>query len=379
MVKLIKNNFILGKVRVKITGLSLESLLNLAAEQGILLENIVRTEYACIEADVPRGDYKKLCRLIPEASYKTAVLRRRGVSFAVSANVRRLALLLGMIAAFAGLIVASQRTWEIRISGSSHPEKIEQILRDYGLLDWHSAVAGRLEEAEKMLTSGQENILWSSISVKGAVVDVYIKEDTSLKPQETQSGNIVAAKDCVIKNLIVTQGTAQVKNGDVVSKGQTLIDGSVQFGENIYSVKPQGKALASVWYYDSAEILLEEPVVQPTGRTKTVKEVAIFGMNLSFGGQNEFEQFVVEERPVNCAGLPLAVREVTYIETENILVTVDKEAAIAQAEKELLANLQLTLPEDARIAETQTTVEEEGGIVRVVVYIETIEDVAIRE
>ena len=58
---------------------------------------------------------------------------------------------------------------------------------------------------------------------------------------------------------------------------------------------------------------------------------------------------------------------------------VDKEAAVAQAEKELLGSLQLQLPEDARIAETKTTVEEENGVVRVFVYIETIEDVAIRE
>lgn len=379
MVKLIKNNFILGKVRVKVTGLSLENLLNMAAENGILLENVVRTEYACIEADVFRSDLKKLKRLIPAQSYKTDYIRRRGLSFAVSANVRRIALLLGMILSFSALITASQRTWEIRVTGSSHPEQIEQILREYGLLDWHGAVAERIEEAQKMLTSQQEDILWSSISVKGAVVDVYVKEDYSLKPEEVPNGNIVAAKDCMIKNLIVTQGTAQVKNGQIVSKGQTLIDGSVQFGENIYQVTPQGKALASVWYYDSAEILLEEMIAQPTGRTKTVRNLSVFGMNVALGGQNEFEQFSVEEKNIECAGLPIMIRETTYIETENILVTIDKEAAVLQAEKDLTESLQLLLPEDARIAETKTTVEEENGIVRVFVYIETIEDVAVRE
>ena len=219
MVKLIRNSFILGKARVRVTGLSLESLLNMAAENGIVLENVIRTEYACIEADVLRSDLKKLYRLIPEQSYKTALIGRKGVSFTVSANIRRIALFLGMILAFSALIAASQRTWEIRVTGSSRPEQIEQMLREYGLLDWHSAVAGRIGEAEKMLTSEQEDILWSSISVKGAVVDVYIKEDKSLKPQEPLSGNIVASKDCIIKNLIVTQGTAQVKNRQLVSKG----------------------------------------------------------------------------------------------------------------------------------------------------------------
>ena len=163
------------------------------------------------------------------------------------------------------------------------------------------------------------------------------------------------------------------------SKGQKLIDGSVQFGENIYSVTPQGRALASVWYYDFAEILLEETVAQPTGRTKTVRNLAIFGMNVSLGGQNEFEQFTAEKRLVNCAGLPIVIEETVYIETENIIVPVDKNAAVAQAEKELLDGLQLQLPEDAKIAETKTTVEEENGVIRVFVYIETIEDVAVRE
>ena len=80
MVKLIRNSFILGKARVRVTGLSLESLLNMAAENGIVLENVIRTEYACIEADVLRSDLKKLYRLIPEQSYKTAY-RTQGCFF----------------------------------------------------------------------------------------------------------------------------------------------------------------------------------------------------------------------------------------------------------------------------------------------------------
>ena len=58
--------------------------------------------------------------------------------------------------------------------------------------------------------------------------------------------------------------------------------------------------------------------------------------------------------------------------------SVDKNEKIKTVEAEIINRLKLTLPENAEIYETKTTAEESDGYLKIGVYIETVEDVAIR-
>ena len=55
--------------RLRFTGLHTEEILNIAYQNNITVKNVVRKEYAVIEADVYRLHIKKLKRLIGKNKY----------------------------------------------------------------------------------------------------------------------------------------------------------------------------------------------------------------------------------------------------------------------------------------------------------------------
>ncbi len=375
MIKLLKRHF--GAcVRVRFTGLNIGRVLNIALENNIELENIRRTEYACIEADISRGELKKLKGLINRDSVRTDELKHGGLAYVVMTAGHRYALWAGVILSVISLTLLSQRTWFVRVHGCDDAEDIVRAVKESGMLDWHFRLDGRIENAQAAVSACDNDVLWSSVSYKGAKVDVYVKKNTGkLQSDDGDSHNIVAAKDCVIRNLIVTDGTAAAVNGQTVSKGQTLIEGSITLGETVYPVTASGQALASVWYCAGTDIT-PETTYESTGREIKKRTVEIFGMKFATGEKNTFEDFTVSEKEVYCGALPIRVIDTVYVETIPVKKTFDREKVVREAEKALTASLMI--PENARICEQKTTVTDTDTGIRVSVYVETVEDVAER-
>lgn len=376
MIKLLYGDFY-SYERLRFTGLNTQNILNVASENGIVIKNAERCDYAVMEADVYRMHVKKLKKLLKN-KYKVDTLKRNGASYKITANTKRIFLWVTMALAVAGLFLISSRTWSVKVVGYEDVSVIEDIVRQQEMLDWRSKVITRTEELENAIIKSDNDILWNSVSINGTVVEVYIKTDDSLKVPQPQQGDIVAKKDCVIRNLIVTGGTAKVSNGQTVSKGQVLIESSQKFGEEVFPVKAEGKAIASVWYYDSEEVPLKDTILEETGSIIDFFEISFFGMNITTKGKNDFEHFSEEKEEIDTFFLPIKINRITQKELHSVAKSVDKNEKIKTVEAEIINRLKLTLPENAEIYETKTTAEESDGYLKIGVYIETVEDVAIR-
>ena len=97
----------------------------------------------------------------------------------------------------------------------------------------------------------RNDISWIGIEFKGTNAIVKIVEATK-KPDiidEKYFCNIVASKDAVITRIVVQNGTAQVKVGDTVKKGDILIAGWMQ-GEHTekYFVNSAGEVKGKIQY-----------------------------------------------------------------------------------------------------------------------------------
>ncbi len=364
--------------RLRFTGLHTEDILNLASKNNVIIKNAVRTEYAVIEADVYRLHIKKLKKLLGKNRYKITTLKRRGLSYKITANSKRIFLWLGMLFAIAGLFVLSLRVQSVKVFGYDDTEKIEGILKETGVLTWRKDALLMTQDVQSAINASDKDILWNSVFINGTVIEVYIKRDTNPKAEAIEEGNIVAKKDCVIRNLIVTGGTPAVENGQTVSEGQILIEASQKFGETVFPVNAQGKAIASVWYYASEDIPLENTVYRETGDSSAFFEINFFGMNISTCGENEFESFSEEAKEYDTFFLPIKIKKTVRKETKPVTEGIDREKCIREAETSLMNKLKLQIPEDAEIYETKTAVSEADGILNVSVYIETVENVAIR-
>ena len=329
-----------------------------------------------LEADVYRVHIRKLKKLLG-TNYKIETVKRSGASYKITANKSRLFLWAALSVAVIGLFLLFSRTWSVKVIGYDDVDAIKNIVTENGMLGWRKNAYDRIENVKKAISDFDNEILWNSVTINGSVVEVYIREDSSVKVENNGEGDIVSKKDCVIRNLIVTSGTAKVENGQTVSEGQVLIEASQKFGEEVFSVRAEGKAIADVWYYGTEEILLEDTVFVETGNFIEFFEVDLFGKKIFSRSKSEYEHNKDVKEEVNTFFLPLKINKVTRYEVKPQAQTKDKSLAIKETEKEIINKLLLQIPNDAKVFETKTSADEADGILKISVYIQTVEDVAI--
>ena len=363
MIKLLK-----GLCKVKITGLNVNKVLACAEQNGIRLKNIRRTEFTGIEFLIRHNDVPRLKAVINESEFRLKVLSASKRERFFCKN--KICLAACLLAVSAALCILSKHTWTVRVYGLKEPAAAIAAAKDAGAVNWHGKIDTDAVSAAVKNTDGE--IIWVSSSVRGAAVDIFVKT----KEQKAENGfceKIVAAKDGIIQNLIVTGGTANTENGQTVTKGQTLISGVAHTGE---PQSAEGKAIASVFYYESISVPETEEVY--TGRKTEKTAFSFMGFEIKNGKNAPFANFKEEKREIKTFFLPIKIYKIIYRETETVAVTREKDALIAQNQSELEKKIYSSLPRNAVIKEKSAGAEESDGVFTVWVYIETVEDVAQR-
>lgn len=195
---------------------------------GILLNLGICAE--CCEDGVVRvseADYKKLRAKRVRINYTAG--EKRGLTSSFALALKHKGAIVGILFALIINIVLSFFVWDVRIEGNEKLSEgaVSEILASGGL------EVGRLwkrvdkntVEAAVLAESG--DIAWLSVNRRGTVAYVRIIEsEEHFKPSQSERrGNIVADRDCIIEEITVERGSAAVKVGDVVRRGDVLISG----------------------------------------------------------------------------------------------------------------------------------------------------------
>ena len=245
-----------NQVRCLVTGEETLRFVNLCRNNGIELRHLVRRENA-IQMEIDAENFKKLRPLVRKTHVKIHILNRHGPAFFFYRHKRRWWFLLGMTV-FAGMIyMLSLFVWQIDIDGNrKYTDAL--ILQALAQMDVKTGCRKSeidLPEIEEELRIMYNEITWVSASIAGTKLQIELREGDlkisgssgggqtgNLKRVEnrennpkTQNGesetdlpaNLVADEDAIITNLVVRRGTAAVRYGDEVKKGDVLIEGKV--------------------------------------------------------------------------------------------------------------------------------------------------------
>ena len=164
-----------------------------------------RIEYSCSE---PLGIYGKWLRL----EHKRPVIAAALISVLIT-------------------IVLSSLVWDVRIDGNEliSDEEIIEELSDLGFGIGRAWINVNRGELESDFLLNNSDIAWININRRGTVAYVSVIENKSsndhIEAVPTGYSNIVAMFDCVIEEITVKKGTAVVKTGDAVKKGDLLVAG----------------------------------------------------------------------------------------------------------------------------------------------------------
>ena len=289
-VKLLVRIF-LGYVRIEVEGYYIERFINICTNNKILIWNLKREKGVKLYLNIGINDFKKISQVARKTNCKVRILRKRGIPFLLNRYKKRKIFVLFLILIVLSIFVSSKYVWSVKISVKDDL-KLENIEEDIEALGITKGVKKDKIDTDKVINElrlKRDDIAWVGIDIEGTNVKVNIvKADKAPNIIDNSDYcNIVASKAGIIKKIIAQNGTAIVKVGDQVQKGDILIAGYMEgkYTDTRY-VHSLGEVEAIVSYQKSKEIKFFN---QEENRNYTLEEAIEIGKNeLTLDTKKEF-------------------------------------------------------------------------------------------
>lgn len=358
--------FLRGYVILQIEGFSIARLMKRMSENGIRMRSVTRTSPTAVQMTIESRRFFELRRLQKGLPVRIHILKKYGFPFVLKKLYVRPALWIGTILIAAGLFWASGSIFLIRIEGTvrTDPDEVRALLKEHGLFVGARPKGPILITAANDLSVQLKDAAWVGLDREGITLTVRVVENLpeSEKRATNAPSDVIAERDGVITQMLVTHGQASVSVGDYVRAGDVLIAGTVVWKDASYETWADGVVKAAVTY--EAERALETTVTErvESGRTETLRAVQlgawkIFGMSASF---EEYRVLHTETIAVSDR-LPIYLEEITLGEIVRRERTPDRQEAEQRA---LIAARDAALesvPKDAAILSQYSTLKTKNG------------------
>ncbi len=382
-------NYFKGYVIIRVEGLTLERLLNLAATYDIYLWDIKRHSNIVLEMKSTIRGFKELREIVKKVGCRIEIKEKKGIPFLIMKLKERKMLVAGFLLFWATIILLTSTIWKIEILGNEQTPDEEIIL----LLKDNNISTGKLkfyikEEAIKdLLIDNYDYFSFISVNVKGTRLIVEIREQ-DLPPEKIDKSypcHVVAKKKGVIVKVVPKNGRAVVEKGEVVSEGQTLITGILtnERTEDTILVHAEGEVLALTRYSS----IIREPIIKNeekyTGKFHKQRGIKVKDKGIMFmQGRipfTNYKEFEVEKDLINLEkwGIEFPIKKVEYeyreVEIKEVKQNIDflKQSTQIQATKEINKEL----PPNAEIQSKNIRHQIDDNMLITQVIVETIEDI----
>lgn len=291
-------NYLKGCISILIEGLFPERFINLCTKNKLNLWNIRRKSKTAITADIAINDFKKIRKITKNSRCKVHILKKHGIRFLIYRHRKRKALVIGFALFFATLWFLTQFIWIIDITGNKKIE--DKVILEYaakaGLRTGMPAMAVDSGSIQNYIMTNMDLISFVAVNRVGTTVNIDIREREEKREHfdKYTPSNIIATESGVIESILVQSGTAAVKKGDVVYRGQLLVSGAsdnkylgIKYSNSDADIK------ARVWHEKTVELphYIEEKVI--TGNVKAKRKIKIFDFSINLYIKNKilFEKY----------------------------------------------------------------------------------------
>ena len=319
------------RTKISFEGLNLGRTLNCLAQKYALYD-VVRQGKFC-QITVQSSDVKPIVAYLREKCYNVTATQKLGGSFAISFFKTHFLVPVFFALAIAVIALSSNFCWKIEISGDYTEQEVLKALNECNVRVGSGLFSFNVDELENRLAN-QLDAMYAVVNRKGSAlyVNVVKKKQIDEPVDMNKRHDIVATANGKVKYLLCEQGTALVKVGDVVKKGDVLIAGRRTFNDgtscDVYAL---GKVVLELSCSSFAKFTGLATETVETGNIFTCDAVVLFGK--SYGKLPPFETFRVESITTQLFPLNLTVEHLTYYETTQIT----KKVTLAECLDELKA------------------------------------------
>ena len=301
-------------------------LINLCNSNNLTLKNIVRDEKG-VQFELNEKDYNSF-KKIDTQRYTISIEQMGGIRVFLNKIVYRIGLIIGLIICSITMILMSNRLLQVHVVGLTSIEKNDVIneLKSMGIgmfsnMNFDTAIL-ESKLAEKF------DFSLISIITKGNSLIINVKE--SLPDIEDTYVPIIADYNMVITSINVYSGTQKVKAGDIVYKGDTLVEPYIISGDSKVFVTPCAEIESSVYFSKSYTFLNTEEVMKKNGKRKCTNiSISLGKWNIGDSSKgSSFENSETEEKStlISKYFLPIKFKKTIEYELEKQIITRDFES-----------------------------------------------------
>lgn len=384
-----------GIITLSLRGSNQEKIINIALTRGIYIWDIKRNG-DIIQLKVRSSAYKALKNITDEHNYDLEILDKKGLPFYKTLLKRRMGFLGGAVIFILTLYIMSSFVWFIQVSGNNKVEtrKILMSAASHGVYQGSAKWNFNRNEAEQAILRDLSELSYVQCDIRGVKAHIKVVEKILPGNEVTGPCHIVASKDGIIEDVLVLEGQANVKPGDVVGKGDILISGivfpPVQYGIEVpegqeqkpYHVRARGQVKSRTWYEGYGECYLRADKKIFTGRKTTKLYFETPWKNFLLKGDRE-SSFQLYEQGSNKKTLRTAIGNWSLyklILKEQVIEIKEykEDEAIEIARERALKNLRTQMKEPYRISDSHVDIlsSPSDPIVRIKLSVETIEDIS---
>lgn len=220
--------------------------------------------------------------------------------------------------------VQSQYILQYQISGTTRLEKqtiLEFVKKNYT----KNKNSLKTKDVEIGLIDNFTEISFVSCMIKGQTLVINIKEKLLPGEKYGEFKPLVASADGCITKIELVSGTVIVKVGDMVQKGDILVEPyTIDTSGNLKKVEAKAQIYAKIYNEGSAQHFEKFVEIKRTGRTMQQNEITLFGLSIySFKEDKNFKMFESESKDVDLVQnlfLPFKMKKTTYFELEEHLI-----------------------------------------------------------
>lgn len=383
-------NYIAGYLRITIEGYYIERFINISRSKKYMMWNIKKCNEINMELNIEIKDFKEFCKIAKKTQCKIKIKAKKGLPFLIEKYKKRKVFLLFLCLIIFAIILSSNFIWNIDIieENGENSENVMEDVKNAGLNIGKFKSKIDTKEIINKIRLNRKDIAWMGIELKGTNAIVKIVK-ASEKPDiiaEDEYCNIVSDKDGVITKINAQNGTANVKVGDTIKKGDILINGWME-GKytGIRYVHAKGNVEARVWYTKSKKIEYKTTEKEETGRIDTVYAMKINKFKINFPKKlSNFEIYdtIETENKVRIFSnfyLPISVIKTINKEQKLVDKTYSIEEAKGLGTQELEQELMEEIKDIEKIVNKNINVKENNDSIEITVTYEVLENIGTNE
>ena len=280
-------NYFLGYMNVEVEGYYIEKFINECIANGIFLWGIKKQNACLLIAKIERNDIDNARRIGKKNQCFISIKNEKGIPVIMKKYKKRKVLLISLFVLILMIVGLSKFIWNIEVTGNEKigTDEIMEEVKNNGIRIGMMKDRINIDGFINNIRMNREDMAWIGAEIKGTNLLIKVVEANE-KPDivnENDYCNIIADKSGEVIKIYAQRGTSIVKEGDIVKKGDVLIEGWMEgeFTEKQYT-NAEGVIKVKTKYSKSEKIEKKEIIREKTGKKEKKYAIKFNNFKINF-------------------------------------------------------------------------------------------------